>query len=87
MSLRDALRSLLPTTRAQPSDDPHRLPAQFRALMATRTPTPPEPGLPFVFSKVRQRYVVLSRTEFSGRLESLRLQTGSGAGKAGTATN
>src|SRR5207247_10251510 len=44
MSLRDALRSLLPTTRAQPSDDPHRLLAQFRALMATRTPTPPASG-------------------------------------------
>ena len=40
MSLRDALRSLLPTTRAQPADDPPGLLAQFRALMNTRTLRP-----------------------------------------------
>src|SRR6476619_7225731 len=43
MSLRDALRSLLPTT-GQSTDDPPGLLAQFTALMATRAPTPPASG-------------------------------------------
>ncbi len=40
----------------------------------------------FENTKGRPGYVVLSRTEFSGRPEPVRLQTGSGAGRAGTAT-
>ena len=44
MSLRDALRSLLPTARGQASDDPPGLLAQFSALMATRPPTPSASG-------------------------------------------
>jgi hypothetical protein len=44
MSLRDALRSLLPTARAPVSDDPPGLLAQFTALMATRTSAPSPSG-------------------------------------------
>ena len=44
MSLREALRSLLPTARGQASDDPPGFLAQFTALMATGTPTPSASG-------------------------------------------
>lgn len=39
----------------------------------------------FENTKGRPSYVVLSRTEFSGRPEPVRIQTGSGVGRAGTA--
>ena len=44
MTLHEALRWLLPTAHAQASDDSPGLLAQFRALMATRPPTPPASG-------------------------------------------
>jgi hypothetical protein len=44
MTLRETLRWLLPTAHAKASDDPPGLLAQFRALMATRPPTPPASG-------------------------------------------
>ena len=44
MSLRDALRSLLPTARGEASEGPQGLLAQFRRLMATRRPAPPTSG-------------------------------------------
>jgi hypothetical protein len=44
MSLREALRSLLPTAHSPASDDAAVLLTQFRALMATRTPTLPATG-------------------------------------------
>jgi hypothetical protein len=48
MSLREALRSLLPTARSQASDDRPGLLEQFRALMATQTGIPPATGQPSV---------------------------------------
>jgi len=39
----------------------------------------------FENTKGRPGYVVLSRAEFSGRPESVKVQTGSGTGRAGTA--
>jgi hypothetical protein len=48
MSLRDALRSLLPAAPVQTSDDGPELLTQFRAVMATRRPTAPAAGQPRV---------------------------------------
>jgi hypothetical protein len=44
MTLRETLGWLLPTAHPQAANDPPGLLAQFRALMATRPPTPPAAG-------------------------------------------
>jgi len=46
MTMHQALRRFLPTSRAQGADDPPGLLAQFRALMATRPPSPPPSAQP-----------------------------------------